>query len=117
MKLILTGKMLDNAQANFQYYVHNELPGAVVEAFGWVILFELMLVTRAQTTKISNFFSHRSGIVDGTHQGFIWRNVAILPENTMTLFDVIPASQYEIHEPFVHCLPPMVMQQDRMLSA
>lgn len=56
------------------------------------------MVARAQTTKISYLFNHKIGSAKDTWKGFIRGNVAVLPQDTMRIRDIIPPSRNEIHE-------------------
>jgi hypothetical protein len=89
-------KMPENALANFQYYADDRLSIAVANAFEKASLFDLMLVARVRMTKISYLFNHKMGGADDTHQGFIRGNIAVLPQDTMKLQDVIPPATDDV---------------------
>lgn len=98
LKSMHQGKQPGNRLANFQYYAYDELPEDVASAFERASLFDLMLVARACMTKISYLFNHKVGVSNGTQQGFIRGNVAVLPQDTMKIWDVIPRGRDEIRE-------------------
>ena len=98
LKSLEGGIMPENALANFQYYAYDELSVVVAAAFERTSLFNLMLVARACCTKISFLFNHKSSSSSNTQQGFIHGNVAVLPQDTVKLRDVIPPGRDEIHE-------------------
>ncbi|KAF8556634.1 hypothetical protein OG21DRAFT_1482850 [Imleria badia] len=102
LKLLRAGVLPENALANFQYYAYDELPDDVRDAFARASIFDLMLVARARTTRISYFFNHKVGAANDTRQGFIRGNVAVLPpsQDTMKVRDVIPPSRTDMREAF-----------------
>ena len=71
LKSLRAGKVPENTLVNFQYYAYDELPVALGTVFKDASLFDLMMVARAQMTKISYLFNHNIGTSDETSQGFI----------------------------------------------
>ena len=86
-----------DALTNFQYY---ELPLEVIEAFRQASMFDLMLVARARATRISFLLNEKSGFSGDSRvcQGFVKGNVAVLPQDTLTLRTVIPPDRGEIRD-------------------
>lgn len=89
--------------ANFQYYAIHELPGPVKAAFNNASMFDLMMVARCRATRITHLFSKKKdnpqyGIPEDQSQRYNKGNVAILPQNTINLRNVLPPDSSEIAE-------------------
>ncbi|KAI9061460.1 hypothetical protein FKP32DRAFT_1575945, partial [Trametes sanguinea] len=91
------------ALANWLYYGHDKLPGAVRHAFKHSTHVERVLVARARASKISFRFSEIKGhYLYGTSaeasQKCVKGNVAIHPQDSTSLNSVLPPSRDEIQD-------------------
>ena len=88
--------------ANFQYYAHGELPDKVRQGFQQASMYDLMLIARSRTTRITHLFSSKQGSSlsgdPSVSQRYNRGNVAILPQDSVHLRDVLPPSADEISE-------------------
>lgn len=92
------GLMPVDALANFQYYAYSEIPQEVHDAFQEASMFDLMLVVRARATRVSFLLTEKFGVAGDprSSQGYVKGNVAIMPQDTLTLRTVILPDQTEI---------------------
>ncbi|KAJ7224995.1 hypothetical protein C8J57DRAFT_1252983 [Mycena rebaudengoi] len=66
-----------DAMANFQYYVHDELPAPVKAAFDGASMYDIMMVARSRATRITHLFKKAGKTSNAGSQGYSQGNVAI----------------------------------------
>lgn len=94
-ELVGLGKQPLDSLANFQYYGHEALPDDVHAAFKHATTFDIMMVARARATRITHLYSSKvEGPMAGTDpeisQSYNKGNVAILPQDSVHVRDVLP---------------------------
>lgn len=99
--LVVRAQQPVDALANFQHYGHERLPEDVKLAFENASLFELMLVSRCRVSRITHLFVCNPGSAlfggnPATSQRYSRGNVAIIPQNSNKVRDVLPPSSSEI---------------------
>lgn len=87
--------------ANFQYYGIDELPAEVKNAFAHSTMFDILMVARSRATRITHLYSQKpNSSIWGTDprnsQGYSKGNVAILPQDSVSLRRVVPPNKSEI---------------------
>jgi hypothetical protein len=87
--------------ANFQYYGHEELPTEMKSALSSASIFDLMMVSRARASRLTHLFSkNKNSPVYGTDsaesQRYCQGNIAILPQDSLCLRNVLPPDHKEI---------------------
>lgn len=97
------GRQPLDSLANFQYYARDELPAQVKDAFQHASPFEIMMTARARATKITYLFSKKKGSPEygrasETSQGYSKGNVAILPQDALSIRRVLPPTGDEIEK-------------------
>jgi hypothetical protein len=97
------GKQPLDAWANFQYYAHHRLPKDVLDAFNKASMFDLMLVSHCRATRITHLFTKNPsspvyGRNHATSQRYNKGNIAILPQDSAKVWDVLPPGCAEIEE-------------------
>jgi hypothetical protein len=94
-ELVNLGKQPLDSLTNFQYYGHKALPEHIQQAFAHATTFDIMLVAHTNTTRITHLYSLKSdspmaGTDPKKSQQYNKGNVAILPQESMQLWDVLP---------------------------
>ncbi|KAH7905483.1 hypothetical protein BJ138DRAFT_1175181, partial [Hygrophoropsis aurantiaca] len=97
---LLGGKQPRNSLANFQYYGHCRLPDDIKLAFRNASPFDKMLVGRCRASRVTHFYSHkhRSGQPESTSQSYNRGNVAVVPQDSISLRKLLPPSRDEIRD-------------------
>jgi hypothetical protein len=94
-ELVGLGKQPLDSLANFQYYGNEALPDDVHAAFKHATTFDVMMVARARATRITHLYSskvdgHLAGTDPEISQSYNKGNVAILPQDSVHVRDVLP---------------------------
>ncbi|KLO06710.1 hypothetical protein SCHPADRAFT_837660, partial [Schizopora paradoxa] len=89
--------------ANFQYYGWERLPDDVQAAFQSASIFDLMLISKARCSRINHLFvkNPHSPVYGGnpaTSQRYSRGNVAIIPQDSAQLRNVLPPSPEEVQK-------------------
>ncbi|KAG2738983.1 hypothetical protein P692DRAFT_201849319 [Suillus brevipes Sb2] len=84
-----------NSLANFQYYGHHRLPADIQDAFSSASIYDLMLVTHFYTYKPS---SNQFWSAEEASQRYNKGNVAIRPQNSTELRNLLPPSPDELQD-------------------
>ncbi|KAJ7132416.1 hypothetical protein C8R44DRAFT_731093 [Mycena epipterygia] len=92
-----------DALANFQYYTRAELPPGVHIAFETASMYDIMMVARARTTRITHLFSEKTkkeqpDEFTAVSQRYSKGNVAIFGHNVASLRTILLPPKQEIHE-------------------
>ncbi|KAJ7124268.1 hypothetical protein C8R44DRAFT_875321 [Mycena epipterygia] len=97
------GQQPPDALANFQYYTRAELPPGVRIAFETASMYDIMMVARARTTRITHLFSEKTkkeqpDEFTAVSQRYSKGNVAIFGHNVVSLRTILLPPKQEIHE-------------------
>jgi hypothetical protein len=100
-ELVELGRQPLDSIANFMYYGLNELPDSVGQHFSKASMFDIMLVARSRATRITHLFSDKKGHpLEGSDPSLSQRysrgNVAIMPQDSISLRSLLPPSSDEI---------------------
>jgi len=101
--LVVRKKQPLNAIANYQYYVIDELPLIAKDAFSTATTFEVKLVARSRATWLTHLYCKKKNSPNfmnkaNESQCYSRGNVAILPQDTITLRTFLPPAATEIAE-------------------
>jgi len=96
-ELVSLGKQPLDSLANFQYYRYEALSDEVREAFDHATTFDIMMVACARATRITHLYSSKTeGPMAGSDPEmsklYNKGNVAILPQDSVELWNALPPS-------------------------
>ncbi|KAH7904256.1 hypothetical protein BJ138DRAFT_964713, partial [Hygrophoropsis aurantiaca] len=97
------GKQPRNALANFQYYAHCRVPPNVKAAMDKASAFDKMLVSRCRASKVTHLYLHKltspgRGQPEHLSQSYNRGNVAVVPQDSITLRTLLPPAYDEIRD-------------------
>lgn len=100
-ELVDRNRQPKNALANWHYSGFDEIPIAVQKAFKDSSMFDLMMVARCRSTRITQLYSNKKGSPNyqgdaSESQRYDRGNVSIIPQDSVTLRPMLPPDDDEI---------------------